>query len=439
MNNNLDKSGRLKKLITLAKSLNRKAITDAIELYKKASGDVHSYTNSTGYDLLVDGERYPPKVIFGLALSKLLAFEVLSSHFAGGIDSPCFKTIIRLGFDIVEKPRPGVDEGLVIYQKYNRKSVSKIFDPDCIFKTGSGKWGLPGIISHAPCKNDYIFFVTLDGKAGNDYEDYLTEDGVLIWMSQNQHTPNCDKIRSLVGHNEEFNNIYLFVRTSKGDDYTFMGPLALRDWNPNSSNPVHFMWDIMNWPLPNDVHEEFKHFIKPPITPGYKALVFNKQTLIEVDKPPVPKNRKAKNNSKTSENTDWAARERKNRELGLAGEKLVIEYERNILRQLNRHDLAEKVHHIALQNSSAGYDVSSFNDDGSNKHIEVKTTSGSKANPFYISRNEVSKSKELAGSFWIYRLFNFDYQNDKTEFYTVNGSVEDNFSLVAESYKAAVK
>ena len=439
MNISLDKSGRLKKLVTLAKPLKSKDIEFAIKLYERVNGNIDSYSNSTDYDLLFKRKTYPPKAIFGIALSQLLGFDVLSRHFSGGIDSPCFRTLERLGFDIIEKPKPGINEGLIAYNKYNRENVCKIFDPECIFKAGSGRWGLSGIVSHTPCKNDFVLFVTLDNQDDNDYEDYLTEDGVLVWMSQNQHTPNCNIIRILSSHNEDLNNINLFIRTSKGKQYTFLGPLALRDWNPNSTNPVHFMWNIINWPLSEETHNEFKNYIKPAVTPGYKPLTFNVQKLIEVEKP-IPANKHGtKRSRKINRNIDWATKEKRNRELGLAGEKLVIEYERNILMELNRHDLAEKVKHIALQDSSAGYDVLSYDKDGNQKYIEVKTTSYTKNTPFYISRNEVMKSKILADGFWVYRLFNFDSKGTQTEFFCVNGPVDDEFVLIPENYKATVK
>lgn len=75
----------------------------AVEQFYAANGIIDSYNDSTDYDLIVDGKHYPPKPIFGLALSKLTGTTVKSNHFTGGKKSPCFITLQRLGFDIVEK------------------------------------------------------------------------------------------------------------------------------------------------------------------------------------------------------------------------------------------------------------------------------------------------------------------------------------------------
>ncbi|MEI8628382.1 hypothetical protein [Vibrio sp. M60_M70] len=140
----LDKAGRITRLITISKPLTTTHINDAVDVFDSLNGQIDSYLPSTGYDLLVNGKRYPPKTIFGLALSNLLGEPVLSSHFTGGAGSDCFKVLERLGFDIVPKPRPSNGDGLVLYQKYSRQQLNDIFDPDMKFSTGSGRWGGTG-------------------------------------------------------------------------------------------------------------------------------------------------------------------------------------------------------------------------------------------------------------------------------------------------------
>ena len=53
-----------------------------------------------------------------------------------------------------------------------------------------------------------------------------------------------------------------------------------------------------------------------------------------------------------------------NRKLGLAGELLVLEYERKNLIDAGRKDLAENVQHVSVeQGDGAGYDIRSFSID----------------------------------------------------------------------------
>ncbi|WP_456297287.1 HNH endonuclease [Vibrio sp. AK197] len=95
-----DKSGTISRLTSLAKSLTRDDIITATNQFLKQNSSVNTYSHSSTYDLIVDEEPYPPKAIFGLAMTKLLGFEVLSYHFSAGLKSPCFTTFENLGFEI---------------------------------------------------------------------------------------------------------------------------------------------------------------------------------------------------------------------------------------------------------------------------------------------------------------------------------------------------
>lgn len=75
-------------------------IRKAVKQFLDQGRTVRTYSHSTTYDLIVDGKPYPPKAIFGLAMSKLLGIEVISTHFSAGLKSPCFTTFENLGFEI---------------------------------------------------------------------------------------------------------------------------------------------------------------------------------------------------------------------------------------------------------------------------------------------------------------------------------------------------
>jgi 5-methylcytosine-specific restriction protein A len=64
----------------------------------------HSYHASTDFDLITDdGDRLPPKAVFGIAASEALGFPVLPIHFYGGEDSPSFRILRQSGFKIIRK------------------------------------------------------------------------------------------------------------------------------------------------------------------------------------------------------------------------------------------------------------------------------------------------------------------------------------------------
>lgn len=107
---------------------------------------------------------------------------------------------------------------------------------------------------------------------------------------------------------------------------------------------------------------------------------------------------------------DPAARDARNRILGDAGEKCVLEHEVATLRNVGRIDLAERVKWTAQENMAAGYDILSFYPDGRERWIEVKTTSGWERTPFHISRNECLVAEQNSEKWTLMRLYHFSRQ-----------------------------
>lgn len=82
-------------------SLSAQHILEAIEDFDR--GALHSFAPSTGYDVLHEGRRYPPKAIIGLAAAKILGAPLGPYDFKGGLKSKCFRTLEKNGFSIVTK------------------------------------------------------------------------------------------------------------------------------------------------------------------------------------------------------------------------------------------------------------------------------------------------------------------------------------------------
>jgi Domain of unknown function (DUF3883) len=101
-------------------------------------------------------------------------------------------------------------------------------------------------------------------------------------------------------------------------------------------------------------------------------------------------------------------RDFRNRKLGRDGEELVLQFERETLKRIDRSDLANKVRWISeVDGDGAGYDILSFDEKGRERFLEVKTTVGSEVTPFYITRNELSLSSERPDAFRLCRVFEF--------------------------------
>ncbi len=122
-----------------------------------------------------------------------------------------------------------------------------------------------------------------------------------------------------------------------------------------------------------------------------------------------------------------AIRDLQNRQLGKAGEELVLDAERLNLERLGRTDLAERVRWVADEDGDgAGYDIASYRVDGSPLHIEVKTTNLGVRTPFHITRWEVETSRREADIWSLYRVF--DFRSDP-RLYRLDGSVEESAKL----------
>jgi len=133
---------------------------------------------------------------------------------------------------------------------------------------------------------------------------------------------------------------------------------------------------------------------------------------------------------------DYLQREARNRSLGSAGEDLVMRYEAQRLRAAGSRVLANRIEHVSkVKGDGAGFDILSFETDGRERFIEVKTTAYIAETPFYVSRNELSFSTEQAERFRLYRLFNF---RKRPQMFALAGALDASCRLDPVSYRAEV-
>lgn len=129
---------------------------------------------------------------------------------------------------------------------------------------------------------------------------------------------------------------------------------------------------------------------------------------------------------------DYVAREARNAALGNAGELLVLEYEEFRLRAAGKRQLAERIEHISnTQGDGTGFDILSFELDGKERYVEVKTTAFAKETPFFASRNEVTFAQEKSNQFYLYRLFDF---RKSPRLFSMQGKIDQHCTLDPVSY-----
>lgn len=105
---------------------------------------------------------------------------------------------------------------------------------------------------------------------------------------------------------------------------------------------------------------------------------------------------------------NYLERESRNAILGRAGEEFVIRFEQARLLKARQDRLASKIEHISqTRGDGAGFDVLSFEESGTERLIEVKTTKYGAETPFFLSRNEVQISEAHSALYNLYRVFDF--------------------------------
>lgn len=131
------------------------------------SGGKHSFSDSTHFDVVYNGKRFPPKAVIGVAAELMNGTPLSPSDFKGGKVSTCFRILERHGFRIERKPsvawilqgNPKVfpvdqylqKEGFKYWSAPKFKDEIKLGDIVYIYKCGKNASVLAkGIVEEAP-------------------------------------------------------------------------------------------------------------------------------------------------------------------------------------------------------------------------------------------------------------------------------------------------
>jgi hypothetical protein len=170
---------------------------------------------------------------------------------------------------------------------------------------------------------------------------------------------------------------------------------------------------------------------KPPIISDIMSI------LVEPPKPDDDKTmfREAQSpKTKRPFRRNYLEIESRNQSLGLAGEKLVLEFEHERLWRVGKRELANRIEHVSnTQGDGLGFDILSFEDDGRERLIEVKTTRFGESTPFFASKSEVEFSEVRESQYQLYRLYNFI---KKPKLFLLPGSLRNTCSLEPMQFSA---
>ncbi len=338
------------------------------------------------------------------------------------------------------------------YERYTREDIHDIFDPNTKFTPGAGKWGGTGIVSVPNTTSDYVFLVTYGNRqSGYVFEENISEKGVLEWQSQPRQKLKDKQIQDFINHDHNTANIYLFLRKDKNNPYySYLGKLAYISHDNERECPVHFKWQILDWDGDKgniSLNEEIEN---KEVSKKVKEENINIDDVdiedfscdnIDTDKSYIKMKRKGSSTKEfNNKNINFEGEAKKNSKLGNKGEDFVVELEKDHLWEIGRKDLAKQVMATReFAGNAERFDVLSFEDDGTKKYIEVKTTTGSINNAFFISENEVefSKDERFRDHYYLYRLYEFDVKTKTTKIAKIKGPIDENV-LEPVNYKCTI-
>jgi Domain of unknown function (DUF3883) len=132
---------------------------------------------------------------------------------------------------------------------------------------------------------------------------------------------------------------------------------------------------------------------------------------------------------------DPAARDARNRYLGRAGEEFVVGFERRRLERAGRDDLARDVRWVSdVDGDGYGYDVQSFETDGHQRLLEIKTTCGNERTPFWMTKRECDVAAEQGDIYRVRRVFHF---RNQVKMFDIAPPLEARLVLTPATFMAA--
>lgn len=358
------------------------------------AGVEHPFGSPTGYELVHEGRRYPPKAVIGLACRSLLGRILRPEEFSGGEAPGQANVVLReLGFTVVRKESQDAEGG---GNDWSRDEVDLLVA-------------------------DYFLMLAAE-LAGEAYSK----------AAHNRDLQSLLKGRSKGSIEYKHQNLSA-VLVSLGLPY-------IEGYKPAKNYQKTVLPQAVEAYLARhpEVLETLaaSHVVNPATAPAVRDGPVG--TFFE-DRPEeltVPAGDEKPWLSRRGRRVDFARRDAANRALGRLGEEFTITVERRRLVSAGRDDLAAKVEWVAQTcGDGVGFDVLSFDaDDESERFIEVKTTGLGKHFPFYVTATEVRCSEDCPEQFRLYRVFDFA---KSPRVYVLPGALSRECHLEPVAYRAS--
>lgn len=130
-------------------------------------------------------------------------------------------------------------------------------------------------------------------------------------------------------------------------------------------------------------------------------------------------------NIRAKADIDYSEQQRISQRIGERGEELVLQNEIDKLKALGfSNDVLSKVRRVSLESDDYGYDILTFDKDGRERYLEVKTTKVNRTDfSFIITKNELEHAKRFGKSYSV--VIVFDVLKNPRIWYMGNPFIEE--------------
>ena len=236
--------------------------------------------------------------------------------------------------------------------------------------------------------------VTFDGIFKELKLDFCTSHK-CSWENYNDYLSILNEVKNfLVSRDEIVDEVDLL------DAHSFLWIISrhMKEWKPKQS--VQKKIEVVDY--------KFKIITSQPLKREIKAIINKNEEVVK-------------------EGKNYKNEFERKQKIGAESEKIVLDFEIRKLKDAGRDDLAKRVKSVS-DIASRGYDIISFDIQGEEKHLEVKTTSFN--NSFFITKNELETSRQDK-SYCIY-VVNKSCRNIINIIYT---DLESDYTIEPENFR----
>ena len=233
-------------------------------------------------------------------------------------------------------------------------------------------------------------FTEFNALIGNEYPyEWGSDRNYLAYLDM------CDDLNAILRQELELDaGFRLAVETAVNSDPKYFKDVERRILTQD------FIYSVTRY-YKMDMMGRYAEQMKP------KSLTTKVEYISVEDLKSTDHNSPAAAGSSSPSKADYVLRQKENTRLGAAGEQWVFAFEKKRLIAAGRKDLAKKVEWVAQKDDSKGYDILSFDEEGNELFIEVKTTNGGVQTPFYLTASEMAVSSNNASKYRLYRIYDF--------------------------------